>query len=56
VAKFVQPIAIFLAYLIQLDMDRTVDPFETWHKYRSSLKVALFVIKIFKMAANIKSK
>jgi hypothetical protein len=29
VAKFVQPIAIFLAYLIQLDMDRTVDPFET---------------------------
>jgi hypothetical protein len=35
---------------------RTADPFETWHKNRSSLKVVLFVFKIFKMAANIKSK
>jgi hypothetical protein len=35
---------------------RTADPFETWHKNRSSLKVVLFVIKIFKMAANIKIK
>jgi hypothetical protein len=34
----------------------TADPFETWHKNRSSLKVVLFVFKIFKMAANIKSK
>jgi hypothetical protein len=33
---------------------RTVDLFETWHKNRSSLKVVLFVFKIFKMAANIK--
>ena len=32
---------------------RTVDPFETWQKNRS-LKVVLFVFKIFKMAANIK--
>jgi hypothetical protein len=34
----------------------TADPFETLHKNRSSLKVVLFVFKIFKMAANIKSK
>jgi hypothetical protein len=27
---------------------RTADPFETWHKNRSSLKVVLFVFKIFK--------
>jgi hypothetical protein len=33
---------------------QTADPFETWHKNRSSLKVVLFVFKIFKMAANIK--
>jgi hypothetical protein len=33
---------------------RTADPFETWHKNRSSLTVVLFVLKIFKMAANIK--
>ena len=32
---------------------RTVDPFETWQKNSSSLKVVLFVFKIFKMAANI---
>ena len=32
------------------------DPFETWHKNRSLLKVVLFVFKIFKMAANIKIK
>jgi hypothetical protein len=35
---------------------RTADPFETWHKNRSSLKVVLFVFKIFKMATNIKNK
>jgi hypothetical protein len=35
---------------------QTVDPFETWHKNRSSLKVVLFVFNIFKMAANIKIK
>jgi hypothetical protein len=39
-----------------LNGNRTVDPFETWHKNRSSLKVVLFVFKIFKMAANIKIK
>ena len=33
---------------------QTGDPFETWHKNRTSLKVVLFVFKIFKMAANIK--
>ena len=33
---------------------QTADPFEIWHKNRSSLKVVLFVFKIFKMAANIK--
>ena len=33
---------------------QTADPFETWHKNRSSLKVVFFVIKIFKMATNIK--
>ena len=33
---------------------QTADPFETWHKNRSSLKVVLFVFKIFKMATNIK--
>ena len=35
---------------------QTVDPFETWHKNRSSLKVVLFVFKIFKMATNIEIK
>ena len=39
-----------------LNSNRTADPFETWHKNRSSLKVVLFVIKIFKMATNIKIK
>jgi hypothetical protein len=34
----------------------TADPFETWHKNRSALKIVLFVFKIFKMAANIKIK
>jgi hypothetical protein len=34
--------------------NRTTDPFETCHKNRSSLKVVLFVFKIFKMATNIK--
>jgi hypothetical protein len=32
---------------------RTADPFETWHKNRSSLKVVLFVFNIFKMVAPI---
>ena len=35
---------------------QTADPFETWHKNRSSLKDVLFVFKIFKMVANIKIK
>jgi hypothetical protein len=39
-----------------LNGNRTADPFETWHKNISSLKVVLFVFKIFKMAAIIKIK
>jgi hypothetical protein len=39
-----------------LNLNRTADPFETWHKNRLSLKVVLFVFKIFKMATNIKIK
>jgi len=39
-----------------LNSKSTADPFETWHKNRSSLKVVLYVFKIFKMAANIKIK
>ena len=35
---------------------QTADPFETWHKNRSSLKLVLFVFKIFKMSTNIKIK
>jgi hypothetical protein len=35
---------------------QTADPFETWNKNRSSLKVVLFVFKILKMATNIKIK
>ena len=35
---------------------QAADPFETWHKNRSSLKVVLFVFKIFQMVANIKIK
>jgi hypothetical protein len=41
---------------IMLNSLQTADPFETWHKNRPSLKVELFVFKIFKMAANIKIK
>ena len=37
-----------------LNSNRTADPFETWHKNRSSLKVVLFVFKIFQVATNIK--
>jgi hypothetical protein len=37
-----------------LDSNRTADPFETWHKNRSLLKVVLFAFKIFKLATNIK--
>jgi predicted membrane chloride channel (bestrophin family) len=33
--------------------NRTADPFETWHKNRSSLKVVQLVFKIFKMATNM---
>jgi hypothetical protein len=33
---------------------QTADPFETWHKNRSSLKVVLIVFKILKISANIK--
>ena len=39
-----------------LNSNRRAYPFETWHKNRSSLKVVLFVFKIFKMATNIKVK
>ena len=39
-----------------LNSKSTADPFETWHKNRSSLKVVLFVFKIFQMATNIKIK
>ena len=39
-----------------LNSNRTADPFETWHKNRLSLKVVLFVFKIFKMATNMKIK
>ena len=39
-----------------LNGNRTADPLETWHRNRSSLKVVIFVFKIFKMAANIKIK
>jgi hypothetical protein len=35
---------------------QTADPFETWHKNRSSLQVVPFVLKIFKMATTIKIK
>jgi hypothetical protein len=44
-ARFVQPIPIFLAFLVPLDVDVV---------NRSSFKVVLFVIKIFKMATNMK--
>jgi hypothetical protein len=33
--------------------NRTADPFETWHKNRSSLKVVHLVFKIFKMTADM---
>ena len=39
-----------------LNSNYTADPFETWYTNRSSLKVVLFVFKIFKMATNIKIK
>jgi hypothetical protein len=39
-----------------LNSNRTTDSFETWHKNRSSLKVVLFVFKMFKMATNMKIK
>jgi hypothetical protein len=39
-----------------LNSNCTADPFETWHKNRSSFKVVLFVFKMFKMATNIKIK
>ena len=43
----------------RLNSHQTADPFETWHKNRSSLKVVLFVFKFqngrhLKMATNIK--
>jgi hypothetical protein len=34
---------------------QTADPFEIWHKNRSSLKVVLFDFKIFKMATKYKN-
>ena len=33
-----------------LNSNHTADPFKTWHRNRSSLKVMLFVLKNFKMA------
>ena len=39
-----------------LNSFQAADPFETWHKNRSSIKVVLFVFKIIKMAANITNK
>ena len=34
---------------------QTADPFETWHKNRSSLKVVLFVFKIFQNGRQYKN-
>ena len=55
VEKF-KMVAVAMVTKVQkmLNGNRTADPFETWHKIRSSLKVVLFVFQIFKMAANIK--
>ena len=49
-------VAIAMVTKVQnmLNSLRTANPFETWCKNRSSLKVVLFVFKIFKMATNIK--
>ena len=49
-------VAMITKVQIMLNSLQTADPFETWHKNRPSLKVELFVFKIFKMAANIKIK
>ena len=43
-------VAMVTKVLKMLNSNRTADPFETCHKNRSSLKVVLFVFKIFKMA------
>ena len=53
--KFKMP-AVAMVTKVQkmLNSNRKADPFETWHKNRSLLKVVLFVFKIFKMATNIK--
>ena len=49
-------VAIAMVTKVQnmLNSLRTANPFETWRKNRSSLKVVLFVFKIFKMVTNIK--
>jgi hypothetical protein len=49
----IQMAAVAMVTKVQqmLNSLQTADPFETWHKNRSSLKVVLFVFKIFKMAA-----
>jgi hypothetical protein len=51
-------VAVAMATKVQqmLNSLQTADPFETWNKNRSSLKVVLFVLKILKMATNIKIK
>jgi hypothetical protein len=50
------PIAMVTKVQKMLNSLQTADPFETRHKNRSSLKVVLFVFKIFKMAANKKNR
>ena len=50
--------AVAMVTKVQTNLNslQTADPFETCHKNRSSLKVVLFILKILKMAANIKIK
>jgi hypothetical protein len=47
-------VAMIIKVQKMLNSLQTADPFESWHKNRSSLKVVPFVFKIFQMAANIK--
>ena len=51
-----RPFAMVTKVKKMLNGNRTAYPFETWYKNRSLLKVVLFVLQIFKMAANIKKK
>ena len=48
-------IAMVIKMQEMLNSLQTADPFEIWHKNRSSLKVVLFVFKIFKMATKYKN-